>query len=384
MKANFIEKTCEIKTKHATFPIKFYAPAWAKGYKCEPGTCGLCCIVQRPEKVPDQFLDIFPKLICGFYDLEQKKCKRYLQRRFGCRVFPFIFGVEEGAIVTSTMLGCPATNSNLEIDSGVIVRALSDPYILRAIVEMDILYKEAKNNEMWKEADRFWVSLSDEVRNFFKRKKSFPFVSELKDLVFDAADDFLEIPKLKREHSELPPWSKLVFNVARGYIATRFESCRVYYIKVRGSETIMISVDSELRDRREVRFKTPEKSPDLELDNGAHNLFNNYVSLMFKRPFLSLAATCLEFGPRHVPVYLSELLVGSLVSLEIGAAIISSRDELTRVDRDTMREIISFSEPVVLNQFEMLSLRVIPIEYIQKKPDFSAVGYKSKKKSCGF
>jgi len=370
MKASFIEKTCEVKTKHATFPIRFHAPIWAKGYKCEPGTCGLCCIVQRPEKVPNRFLDVFPKLICGYYDPEKKKCRRHLQRRFGCRVFPFIFGVEEGVVVTSLNLGCPATNSSLEVDPRVLVRALSDPYILRAIVEMDILYKEAKNNELWKEADRFWVSLSDKVRSFFDRKKSFPFVSELKDLVFEAADDFLDIPKLKREHGELPPWSKLVFNVARGYIATRFESCRAYYIKVRGSETTMISVDSQLQDRREVKFKTPEGPSELELDKGARDLFSDYVSLMFKRPFLSLAATCLELGPRYVPMYLSELLVGSLVSLEIGAAVISSRDELRRVDRDTMREIISFSEPVVLNQFEMLSLRVIPMEYIQRNPVF--------------
>jgi Fe-S-cluster containining protein len=370
MKAIFIEKNCEIKTKPVAFPIRFYAPAWAKGYRCEPGTCGLCCIVQRPEKVSNQFLDVFPKLICGRYDLEKKKCRKHLQRRFGCRVFPLIFGVEEGVIVASTMLGCPATNSNFEVDPRVLERALSDPYILRAIVEMDILYKEAKSNDLWKEAERFWVSLSDKVRSFFDRKKSFPFVSELKDLVFEAADDFLDIPKLKREHDELPSWKKLVFNVARGYIATRFESCRVYYIKVRGQETTMISTDSQLRDRREIKFKTPEGPPELELDDGAHDLFGDYVSLMFKRPFLSLAATCLELSPRHVPMYLSELLVGSLVSLEIGAAVISSRDGLTRVDRDTMREIISFSEPVVLNQFEMLSLRVIPLEYIYKNPVF--------------
>jgi len=370
MKASFIEKTCEVKTSYATFPIRFHAPIWAKGYKCEPNTCGLCCIVQRPEKVPNQFLDVFPKLICGHYDLEKKKCRKYLRRRFGCRVFPFIFGVQEGVIVTSTMLGCPATNSSLEVDPRVLVRALSDPYILRAIVEMDILYKEAKSNELWKEADRFWVSLSNKVRNFFNRKKSFPFVSEIKDLVFEAVDDFLEIPKLKREHSELPPWSKLVFNVARGYIATRFESCRVYYIKVRGQETTIISTDSQLQDRREIKIKTPEGPSELELDNGARDLFSDYVSLMFKRPFLSLAATCLGLGPRYVPMYLSDLLVGSLVSLEIGAAVISSRDGLTRVDRDTMREIISFSEPVVLNQFEMLSLRVIPMEYILKNPVF--------------
>ena len=86
MKASFIEKTCEVKTSHATFPIKFRAPIWAKGYKCEPGTCGLCCIVQRPEKVPNRFFDVFPKLICGYYEPEKKKCRRYFQRRFGCRV----------------------------------------------------------------------------------------------------------------------------------------------------------------------------------------------------------------------------------------------------------------------------------------------------------
>ncbi|UCE16665.1 MAG: hypothetical protein JSV12_03415 [Candidatus Bathyarchaeota archaeon] len=326
--------------------------------------------MQRPEKVPNGFLEVFPKLICGRYNPEKKRCKKHLVRRFGCRVFPTIFGIEEGTIVTSMMLGCPATNSNVEIDPRVLVRALSDPYILRAIVEMDILYKEAKTNELWKEADRFWVDLSDKVGTFFNRKKSFPFVSEIKDLVFGAVDDYLEIPKLKREHSEPPPWSKLVFNVARGYIATRFESCRAYYIKIRGQETTIISTDSQLQDRRETKIKTPEGPPNLELDDGARDLFSDYVSLMFKRPFLSLAATCLELGPRYVPMYLSELLVGSLVSLEIGAAIISSRDELTRVDRDTMREIISFSEPVVLNQFEMLSLRVIPMEYILKNPVF--------------
>jgi hypothetical protein len=98
--------------------------------------------------------------------------------------------------------------------------------------------------------------------------------------------------------------------------------------------------------------KTPTKSPDLEIEKAARKLLNDYVSLICNRPFLSLATRmCATIKPRPVPIYLLRSLAGSFVPLEIGATVIAIRDKLKTIDRDTMREIISFSEAAMLSRF---------------------------------
>ncbi|UCE16664.1 MAG: hypothetical protein JSV12_03410, partial [Candidatus Bathyarchaeota archaeon] len=85
----------------------------------------------------------------------------------------------------------------------------------------------------------------------------------------------------------------------------------------------------------------------------AHELLNDYVSLICNRPFLSLAARMsARIEPQTpVPIYLSRSLAGSFVPLEIGATLIATRDKLETIDRDAMREIISLCEAAMLSRF---------------------------------
>lgn len=359
MRDRLVEKSSDIRIGHVNFPIRFVAPHWAKSFECKAGICGLCCLVELPRNVPRKHLNSLDRAICGFYNIEQRKCSKYSQRPFGCRVYPFFFGVEEGTILTSTMLGCPATNYESEINPRVLVETFSDSSVFPIVLRMHEDYDRAKrDNNLWKDADHVWPILSNTATNFLSQRTGFPFVSQFKDLMLNTVDDLLEIPKAERRHFSIPSMKKLVSGIARSYIATRFSSCKVYSMKVRGSKILVISFDTETDEVKRIKIETPSKSPVLEIERDARNILEDYVALLLKRPFLSLATRSLVLFPTCVPFLLSDSLVGSIAPLEVAATIIASRDSLTTVNADSMREIISLSEASVISMFRRPDISV--------------------------
>ncbi len=50
---------------------------------------------------------------CVFYDLKKHRCKVYVMRPMGCRIYPVIYSEDEGVIVDDL---CPEANTISEIE----------------------------------------------------------------------------------------------------------------------------------------------------------------------------------------------------------------------------------------------------------------------------
>jgi len=135
------------------------------------------------------------------------------------------------------------------------------------------------------------------------------------------------------------------------YIATRFESHNLGLVKSRGSKIKIALFDNNLVEVKKTTLKTPSKFSELEMDKEAQRLLSDYASFLFSRPFLSLAAIIASMRHIPIPMILPRVLAGSFMPIEVGATLIAYRDNLERIDRDTMREIISFSEGTTHSAF---------------------------------
>lgn len=350
MEDGLVTKIFEIPTQFFTYPAKFIAPVWAQGFECQSGLCGLCCLTQKPEGVPQNYNTQLDRAICGFYNIKHRLCRKYDKRPLECKMYPFLFGVEEGQILISASLECPATNTKKCIQTGVLLDVFEDPYVDRMVTSMNDCYEKAVLlPQIWNDAYHVWKTLANNVQDYFSHKTNFPFLSEVRLLIVETIADTLGLAAPK-----IPTYSvaKLVKHAAGLYIATRFESHPLCLVKVRGSKTAITLFDENLTELNDVRIKTPTKFLELEIDKGAQHLLNDYVSFLCNRPFLSLGAiiaTTIE--PRPVPISLSNTLAGSFMPIEAGATLIAFRDNLERIDRNTMREIISFSEASICSTF---------------------------------
>lgn len=346
------EKAGQVQTKDKTYPFRFFSVRWARSFQCLAGLCGLCCLVELPSDVPRKHSDLLDKSICGFYDSRQKSCSRYSKRPFGCRIYPFFLGVEDGVIYLSTMLGCPATNHETEIEENTITRMLSDPEVYTGVIWLDQNYMRARqDSRLWMNAENICHALSSNIMEFFRRKSEFPLMSEFKDVALTAVDDLLHIPESQRKHFAIPQMHNLVRAIARSYLATRFDSTKIYTMQVKGSKILMKCLDPIKGTAGRIRCKIPAKSLCLGIERKAKEMLEDYMALMLQRPFLSLAASAVLLYPTCVPFLYTDNLVGSVVNLEVGASIIAERDHLTTIDADSMREIISFSEISLISQF---------------------------------
>lgn len=102
---------------------------------------------------------------------------------------------------------------------------------------------------------------------------------------------------------------------------------------------------------RKLKTKTPVKLLDLEIDKDARALLRDYASLACRRPFLSLAAVMAPINGDSAPLNLIGAFSGAFGSMDIGATLVALRDNLSGIDREAMREIISYSEANIRNIF---------------------------------
>jgi hypothetical protein len=346
MQNRLAKTTFNINTQFFTFPANFIAPTWAKGYKCEPGKCGLCCLTAAPKNFPLQPFPQLDRSICAHYDIKRRLCKKHTERSPWCEAYPFLFGVEDGQVLISTCLECPTTSKESTIEPKVLPETFETPYFSRQLTLMNDCYEHAiLSPNMWRGADHMWHTLTKRIQEFFSHKTEFPFLSELRYMIVET------IAAPPRIRAKIPPIKKLV-SQAEVYIATRFKSTGICLVKPVGSKTVIVLFDENLKQKKAVKVKTPTKTPDLEIKRAAHELLNDYVSLICNRPFLSLATRmCATIKPRPVTIYLLRSLARSFMPIEIGATVIATRDKLKAINRDTMREIISFSEAAMLSRF---------------------------------
>lgn len=349
MNTNLVTRTFNISTQFCTYPAEFVAPVWAQGFECQSGVCGACCLTQLPAEVPQVHNSKVDKAICGFYDVERRLCRKYDRRPLGCRIYPFSFGVVEGQILISASLECPGTNSRESIQQGVMLNMFNESSVLKRITLMNDYYEKAVLfPDMWDRAGQVWKTLTSEVQGYFSNQKCFPFLSEATQLIFDTVAGLFnqKAPKIP-----LISVGSATKNTEGLYIATRFESHNLGLVKSRGSKIKIALFDNSLVEVKKTTLKTPQKFSELEMDKEAQRLLSDYVSFLFSRPFLSLAAIVSSIKHTSIPMILPKILGGSFVPIEVGATLIAYRDNLERIDRDTMREIISFSEGTIHSAF---------------------------------
>jgi len=349
MNTDLVTKTFNISTQFCTYSAEYVAPVWAQGFECQSGICGLCCLTQLPTGVPQVHNSNVDKAICGFYDAERRLCRKYDRRPSGCRIYPFSFGVVEGQILISASLECPGTNSKESIQQGVILNMFNEPSVLKRITLMNDYYEKAVLfPNIWGRGDQVWKSLTSEVQGYFSNQKCFPFLSEATQLIFETVAGLFDEKAPKIPLISVGSATKSTEGL---YIATRFESHNLGLVKSRGSKIKITLFDNNFKEIKKTKLKTPANFLELEMDKEAQRLLSDYVSFLFSRPFLSLAAIIASMEHISIPMILPKVLAGSFMAIEVGATLIACRDNLERIDRDTMREIISFSEGTIHSAF---------------------------------
>lgn len=349
MNTGLVTKTFRVKTRFFSYPAKFIAPIWAKGFECQIGLCGLCCITGTPGDIRLKHNAQLDRSICGFYDVERSTCQRYAERPEVCRMYPFLYGVEDGQVLVSTSLDCPATNSESTISRKVLLDLFKVPFVNQTITVMNDSYEMAVLNPLiWDRADSVWQMLKSKVQRFFDKVTNFPFLSEATIQIYEPVANVL-----KTEPPKVPPasFTKLVEMCQGLHFATRFSSHRLFLVDLKDSEIWMTLCDNKLRNVSKTKIRTPRELLDLEIDKEARNLLRDYIALLCNRPFLGLAAMIATRTHYSLLSYLPNIFAGCIMPLDIGATLIAYRDRLRKIDEDIMREVIGFAETMVLGTF---------------------------------
>jgi hypothetical protein len=250
MQNRLVKTTFNINTQFFTFPANLIAPTWAKGYKCEAGKCGLCCLTAAPKNFPLQPFPQLDRSICAHYDVKRKLCKKHTERSPWCEAYPFLFGVEDGQVLISTCLECPTTSRESTIEPKVLPETFETPYFSRQLTLMNDCYEHAVlSPHLWRSADHLWHTLTKRIQDFFSHKTKFPFLSELRNIFVDT---ITVPPRITAKIPPLPPIKKLV-SKAEVYIATRFESTGICLVKPNGPKTMIVLFDENLKQKKQLK-----------------------------------------------------------------------------------------------------------------------------------
>jgi Fe-S-cluster containining protein len=341
MENGLIQLAFQIPTKVSTYPAKYVAPIWAQGFECYASDCGLCCLTEKPNNVSGIHNAQLDKAICQLFNTRTKICRRYVDRPDLCKLYPLFFGVEDGQVIIMTSLECPGTCSDKLPRVELISELMKEPYLAGRLAFFDNCYEQAILHSDLLDTKCFQTRLVPEIRNMFRERRHFPFLLEAVQLIYKVLGE-----SFGKKVSTIPPFSvPAVIRSTEGlYIATRFQSYDLGLIRTKGSKLKIISFDEELREKKNIKKAMPTAFKELELDKGAQQLLYEYILLIMERPYLSLSAVLAVLNQEPVSLNFARGIAGVFAPIEAGATLIAERDNITRIDRDTMREIISFSE----------------------------------------
>lgn len=200
--SNLIEEGFTVETPKDNFQAKYVSTNWAKGFNCAPKSCGLCCITELPEGVPKKTFKPFGQVICAHFNTERKICEAYEKRPWGCRTYPFIFGVENGQVVVSPSIECPSTNiSTINLD--LLKETFRNPKVGFVVDYLNDVFEKAKSSQFWDSSEAFWGSLEDEINKYLDSHTRFPILNDLSELVYGSVDRYFSIKTKHPKHPEI-------------------------------------------------------------------------------------------------------------------------------------------------------------------------------------
>lgn len=347
MESGLLSKNFEISTPFFTFPATYVAPVWAQGFECK--LCGLCCLTEKPNGVPEIHDTRLDRPICRFYDDRKRLCRKYDGRPELCKTYPFIIGVESGKIKVSASLECPGTNTKQPLDTNHITDLGKIDWISKWINYLNDCYENAVlNNNLWCNAEYVRDQITKWVQESLIGVNYFPFSLKVIDAIRREFAVLFKIENYESPQISVPSFLRKIQGL---YIATRFEAYSLGNVITKGSKLEMSLFDENLVKTKNVKIKIPYALSELKMDRNAQSLLNDYISLVLSRPYLSLATVLTSQNGRSVPINLLSTLSGAITQIDGGATVIARRDNLATVDRDSMREIISFCEGNVLSSF---------------------------------
>ncbi|MCJ7632443.1 YkgJ family cysteine cluster protein [Candidatus Bathyarchaeota archaeon] len=348
MEPRLIQRTFQIPTYTSTYSARYIAPVWAQGFDCRAGDCGLCCLTEKPSGISGVHNVQLDKAICRLYNVKTRTCRGYTSRPDLCKLYPFFFGVEDGQVIISASLECPGTCSDKSARVDLISELLKEPYFVRRTAFLYDCYEKAILNSDLLDAMRIKEHLVPKIQTMFRERRHFPFLLETVQLVYNVFAESMD----ENAPTILPfPISTLIKSTEGLYIATSFQSHYLGSVARKGSKFRIVSFDEKLEKKKNVNKAIPPAFEELELDKDAQQLLYDYILLLMERPYLSLCAIMAIL--QHEPASLNYVrsIAGAFSPIEVGATLIAQRDNVKTVDRDTMREIISFSEGNVRGSF---------------------------------
>jgi hypothetical protein len=226
----------------------------------------------------------------------------------------------------------------------------SNEYLTAYVKTMASCHNAAASKPaIWADALNTWKTLGNAVRASVANSVSLPLLPRITDVSTEAVANFLGTPK---ETVAPSSFRKTLIRLSGIYIATRFDTHNLCSVRTKGQKTIITLLDSDFRIVKHKKKDTPLLPSCLEIDDRAKNLLRDYVNFLINRPFPSLGAIISVAGnDRPVPFNILSTFIGNFTVFDAGATLISMRDDLDRIDADSIREIISFSDCVLLSTF---------------------------------
>lgn len=346
---NLIEEYFEIETTKGSYQAKYVSPIWARGLDCKPSSCGLCCISATPQLVPKKTFSPLGNKICSYLNIDKKVCKTYERRPYGCKIAPFFFGIENGQIIISPSLECPSTNKS-KINMSMIKKTFNNSSVRLQLDDLDDIFNQTKSSKEWDSIEEFWVFLKGEIKSFFDSNNQFPFLDELTELVQDCIDRYFNINTV---HNKQPSIDQLVTSITNGqcFISTNFESNEILHVRIKKLKAYLTYWNPKTGQIRKIKTRLAKQSKEIQIQEDGMQLLKDYLSLLFERPFLSISTVYQTSSELTLPETLTSVFLGNFVHLESGANLLAYKFADIGIDRNSMRELVSFADSCLLGLF---------------------------------
>jgi hypothetical protein len=132
---------------------------------------------------------------------------------------------------------------------------------------------------------------------------------------------------------------------------TNFEAPTVYSVNIKNFDVRIQTWNPQSEETQIVETTLPPHPQEIEIKKDGLTLLRDYISLLFRRPFLSLSTIGFTLLPRPLPRILADTFVANSVHLEAGANLFAFKYSETGLNKTCMRELLSFADGFLLSQF---------------------------------
>jgi len=252
-------------------------------------------------------------------------------------------------MIISPSLECPSTNKS-KINIDMMKKTFHHPKVKLELDKLNAHYNLTKSSKVWDSIEEFFVFLKHEIESFFDSNHQFPFLDELTEMVQDCIDRYFNI---KTVHGKQPSIDQHITAITNGkcFISTNFESNDILYVRIKKLKAYLTYWNPKTGEIKKNKTILTTKSKEIPIQEDGMQLLTDYLSLLFERPFLSLLTVYQPSSPLTLPETLTSLFAANFIHLEAGANLLAYKFADNGIDRNSMREVVSFADSCLLSLF---------------------------------